>query len=623
MGAATGLRPRAGPAVPASLELAGVLAGLLALGTVLVSRTWMTWIQPTIDSGRELSIPARVAAGERLYGDVVAHYGPVPAWLHAAAYRVAGFHLWTPLLLLVPLAALASLSLLVLGRRAGEARGAAWGVAWGLSIALAAPNGGALVFPYSFAAAHALAWSSAALALALSSSRFAPASSLLWGLALASKPEAALASLAAALLAAAVSPPALRRRLLSFAAGGVGIGAAIWGVALRGLPLGPLRLEGPLVLFSPPAEWRRVYATVSGLSGAASSLSDAVTSAFLAALLLGVVLLAERVRPRLGGALPFALWALSLLSAGLLGTTGAGRLVDRATPPLLFCAPAALLAASLGLAWSALRQGSTAALPDPSPTSREAEGAPPASSPAVALVSLVAFGGLSSLRVLLGMRYGWSATPYAALAALPLSAAAGVLVFRLVRRLLPAGGGARTLAPILAALVLLQSARIWIAADPARFEAVETPRGTLRLPRPLAAPVRGALGYVGARARPGDELAGFPEAGFFSFALALPNALRQDQVLPGHLDAAAEAAACERIRERRPRFVLLANQPSAAFGPVSFGSDYATGLWAEVERLYRPAAFFGSGPPGDPVGFGPFFVRVYELREAPRVTPTG
>ena len=89
-------------------------ATVAVLGGGLLYRTWMTWPNPTVDSSRELMIPARVALGERLYVDVVAHYGPVAAWLHAAADRAVGLFFATPLVLLLPLALLTLLSLLII-----------------------------------------------------------------------------------------------------------------------------------------------------------------------------------------------------------------------------------------------------------------------------------------------------------------------------------------------------------------------------------------------------------------------------------------------------------------------------------------------------------------------------
>ena len=54
------------------------LAGLviLALFVLMLAATWQRWTHPIIDHGREMNVPARILAGERLYVDIFLHYGP-------------------------------------------------------------------------------------------------------------------------------------------------------------------------------------------------------------------------------------------------------------------------------------------------------------------------------------------------------------------------------------------------------------------------------------------------------------------------------------------------------------------------------------------------------------------
>jgi hypothetical protein len=547
----------------------------------------MTWIHPSRDSSRELMTPARVALGARLYADVVAWYGPVPTWLHGAAYRVVGFRLTTPLLLLIPSAFVTFLSLHLLARKAAGPAAALWGSAFAVSISLVAPNGGSLAFPYSFAAAHALALSSAGLALALSDrSSFALGAAVCWGLALAAKPEYPIAAMGAAFLATARGPAgrlAFPGRAARAAGAAALLALGLYAIAFAGIPLGSLRLEGPLVIFDPPAEWRHAYALISGWADPVDSLRSVATAAACILFLFGLAEAAHRATSRWPRAARAFALALTVLATGALALTETGAAWDRATPPLLRAAPLAALA------------GASILFARP-----EASGAG-----ATARLALLAFAGLSSLRVLLFMTHGWIVTPYASLAAPALCAAAAAAAFHF----LPGRGFFTGLA--FAALTALQTARILSTTDPAFFARVETPRGTLRLPRDQAAAVDGALRFLEARARPGDALAAFPEGGLLNFALGLENPLREDQILPGHLDANAEAAAARRLSERKPRFVALLNEPTPLFGPAVFGRDYAAGLWKEVERSYRLRAVFGAGP-GDTIGPGPYFVRMYE-----------
>lgn len=571
------------------LEVAG-LAGLVLLAAFLVARTFMSWPQPTIDSGREWAIPLRVAHGERLYTEVVSFHGPVPVWLHAAAYRIAGQRVTTPLFLLVPLAILLLGSLHLLARRAAGPFASFAGTALALSIALVAPNGGALVFPYSFAALHALAWSAFGVAAATGRTQRDAPVILGWGIALACRPEIAAAAIGAALLARAREgdgwrwPSAtVRQALLALA-----VAAVPWGVALRGVPLASLRREGPLVLLGPPEEWRAVYRVVSGLDDLRGSIVAVATAATLGFGLAGLALLVGRRSP--GRTFRLAAGtALAVAGVALLVGTESGRVLDAALPPVLRAAPPALALLAFVLA---VRKGPRSG----------------------AVLAVVALGALGASRVALGFSYGWTATPYAALAAPALCAAlAGATALAGVRRAALAGA--------LLLLAVLQVGRVVLISGATARVALDTGRGVVRLPPDMAPAFAGAISWLRANAKPGDAIAGFPEAGFLHLTTGLANPLRQDQVLPGHLGPEGEDEAVARLRERRPRFVVLLNQPSAAFGPVSFGKDYAVRLWSAVLEDWNLAASFGGTGAAEAVGPGPFFVRIYERRAGP-VTPS-
>ena len=70
-------------------RLAGVLVTVLA-GALSAWASWRTWILPFVDSSREMNVPARLVAGERLYRDVVYYYGPAGPWINAAAIAAFG-----------------------------------------------------------------------------------------------------------------------------------------------------------------------------------------------------------------------------------------------------------------------------------------------------------------------------------------------------------------------------------------------------------------------------------------------------------------------------------------------------------------------------------------------------
>src|SRR5215471_21729184 len=66
---------------------------IFLLFIILLGSSWQRWTQPLIDHGREMNLPARILAGERLYNDVQFLYGPFAPHFNALLYRVFGIHL--------------------------------------------------------------------------------------------------------------------------------------------------------------------------------------------------------------------------------------------------------------------------------------------------------------------------------------------------------------------------------------------------------------------------------------------------------------------------------------------------------------------------------------------------
>ncbi|HEY6146701.1 MAG TPA: hypothetical protein VIZ69_03355, partial [Thermoanaerobaculia bacterium] len=69
---------RASSVVPAAAILP------YAVFLLLLAGTWNRWMEPFVDSGRELMVPWRVAQGESLYRDIHFHHGPLAPWAGAA-----------------------------------------------------------------------------------------------------------------------------------------------------------------------------------------------------------------------------------------------------------------------------------------------------------------------------------------------------------------------------------------------------------------------------------------------------------------------------------------------------------------------------------------------------------
>ena len=70
-------------------------AALVALFVLMLVATWHRWTNPVVDHGREMNVPARVLAGERLYTDVFLHYGPFATYFNAFLCHLFGITLGT------------------------------------------------------------------------------------------------------------------------------------------------------------------------------------------------------------------------------------------------------------------------------------------------------------------------------------------------------------------------------------------------------------------------------------------------------------------------------------------------------------------------------------------------
>ena len=543
--------------------------------------TWNRWIRPFVDGSRELQVPARLADGERLYRDVAYYYGPAAPWVNAAGIELFGRHF----AVLEAMAALAAAVLLFalyrLARRAGSPLSAGVAATVAAAICVGAPNGGAFLFPYAFAALFALA--GGFVSLAAFSGPPSPGRSVLGGLALAfsllAKAEIGVAAAAVVLVACwrSAEPGVGRRRTAAAVLAAGLLALAGYAFAFRGIPWDSLATEGPLVLFSPPPEWRQVYRLVSGLDDPSGALSRLGTALFLDAIILAAAWIVARAggRAERPGAAELLWWA-ALAAAVIFVATRRGAEIENRLPPLLSPAPLLAALAALALLRSPLGERDD--------TRR-------------ARWLLFGFSALAAVRVAGHVAYGFVTTPYAILALPGLAASASVLLLDvLAPKLAPkhaAERGPAAFRRAMAAALLALAAAGLVRLDRIRravpVVTVETGAGALRLPEPWGASTKLVLGFLAERSRPGDTLACFPECGFFDFVTGLRNPLRQEQILPGHLDARAEAAVARRIREAGPRFVILVDYAPPGWAAARFGVDYAREIARAISERYAPA----------------------------------
>ena len=565
-------------------KIAAVLLPVLAAAALAVS--WQRWINPFVDSGRELDVPWRLAQGERLYRDITYYYGPLGPWVNALALRLFG-NRW-----LVLETVCGALSILIfwllfrITRRAGSLLSATVAVTLAVALCMGAPRGGAFIFPYSSSSLFALAGCLLAIDAAAGEPRRRWLIALGVAIALASRVEVGAAAGGIVLIAALRSRDRSEARVDAAAVAlGTLVAGGIYGIACAGVSWQVLFSDGP---FSPfvamPQEWRDLYLQVSGLDDPVKTAGRIAIS-----LLLGGVLLATAARAR-REVFPIVGLLLLALSVGNPWKDTVCNL-----PPVLAILPTVAGVAALFLLRRPLEERDRARF------------------------LLFACSAALALRVLFGLSVGPRMSPYAAVALPGLLATGAVLAFDVLAPRLAAPRLFRVrMAVVFATFGLLFLYRVGMADNGPRTVALQTAAGTLRLPPQEAAAIGQTLRYLERNARAGETLAAFPEGGFFNFVLRLRSPLRQDLIVPGVLSGEREDAVARQVEVSGPRYVLLCNRPTPEYGPVAFGRDYAARLWSGVESRYVLTRSFGWARPSAPVGARRFFIRVYE--RSPQMT---
>jgi len=564
-----------------------VLPALAAAASLAVS--WQRWINPFVDSGRELDVPWRLLQGERLYRDVTYYYGPLGPWLNALALRLFG-NRWLVLeLVCAALSALLFLLLFRLTRRAGGLLSATVATTLSAALCMGAPRGGAFIFPYSSSSLYALAGAFLALdAMAAPGRRHRVLCVMGLAVALASRAEIGAAACAALVIAGLRSRPAARTRaVLADAAVAALLACGVYAIACAGIPWRDLLSDGPLApFFGMPEEWKSLYLNVSGLAqpwNAAARIGVALLLDAALVVAAGWLALPRPDRPArrhlftIGFALVVAAYACSPLADPF------GNL-----PPVLAVLPLVAIVAAFARLARPLEERSRAQF------------------------LLFFFSAAVAVRVLFGVALGPRMSSYVAPALPGLLATAAVLAFDLLAPRLPAPAlFQRRLAAVFAVVAVLFLFRIACVDNGPGIVKLETPAGALRLPARQANAIARTLSYMQRNARQGETLTAFPESGFFNFVLGLRSPLRQDLFIPGVLSGARDAAAAQRVDTAGPKYILLCNRPTPEYGEVAFGRDYAAGLWREIEDRYMLVEAFGRARPNAPVGAKRFFIRIY------------
>ncbi len=551
-----------------------------------------------MDSGRELMVPARVAAGERLYRDVVFQHGPLGPYLGAAAEGIFGRSLPVRIGLAAAIALLHLAALVRLARRLMPAGRAALAASAAVACAVFLRPGG-WMFPFSFDAAIAVAALTWALELAARDTRRSDAfAGVALAAALLARVELGIAGVAVIVLTTLRPAATPRRRLVRLGLWPLGAAAAGYGAVSLGIPLSTLRTDGWLCVLDPPESTRHVYRVYAGLDRPGLRLTELLLCATIlvvaAAVLAAGSLVASKLPSRgaRGAVEAAAVLVLAAAAAAILFPSASLEPAASLLPPLVRIVPPAVIGAVL---WSLGRR-----------LMRRTAQAPLAVVPD----GMAWVGALFAARLLLAAGY---VGPYAAFF-LPLPIVLAVAgLFRVADR-----GSAALGAPLprLTALALAVFLAGRVAASARNFRGpgwtrVATPEGPVVMPEPVAGTTGLALADLSRRLAGGATFVGFPEAGFFTYVLGGRSAFAHEQFFPGRLDQTAEKAFVAELEVRPPDVVLLANVLAVGEGARVFGEDYLRELHAALQARTRTAAIYGPGArAGARIGDPDFFVEI-------------
>ncbi len=575
---------------------------------LLAAISWNRWIEPFVDTGRELMVPARVAEGEALYRDVRFYYGPLAPYLAAGVDLLVGRSFPARIALAGLIALLHLEALRRLARRLLPDGFASLTTSLAVGIAFFLRPGGCHLFPYSLDTSLAVAAATGALLLAVpgGSARRDRGAAVCLLAALLSRPEIGLAAIAALAVERLARRDRLaKRRLAWLAMVPLAAAASVYAVLSAGTSAAILSKEGWLTFLVLPREFRSVYSSFAGVDRPGlrtAELALAVIALVFAGLwLLVAATVSARARPHSAAAgRAIEAGALTVLAAAaFVALFPSDRFANTVAlfPPLIRPLPPLLFLIALAGTVRRLRDRSRDAILMGIPDS-------------VLLLAL-----FFSARLFLAAGY---VGPYNGFyLPLPIVVACALLLRSAARlsariEVTPPPSTFPRLAA--AALAIFLAARIASLATSYRHPAwtrVNTPAGSIMVPEPVARPSREALLDLAARVPAGGTIAGFPEGGFFNWVLGRRNPLAQDQFFPGHLDAAAEEEAIRRLRSRAPDAVVLANVLTIGHGPTAFGRDYLPQLGRVLREDFRSAAAFGPGAGPDPrIGDPDFFIEV-------------
>lgn len=595
------------------------LAMVAAVYAILLAASWQTWANLAIDSGREMNTPVRLLAGERIYADVYYLYGPLAPYLNAALYALCGIHLNT----LYGAGIVASMLLLLLIFELGKNLSgmlAATLTTWMVMVFCVFKQDGNYIFPYTYSAVYGTVLGVSAVAFQVRYLRDRRSWQLtlagaLVGLALICKMEFGFAATASALALAVSERRGGRIRILVRTLWpALAIFMLTYGLLLSRVPWDSIVKDTFLWPFDIPSELVYYNRARLGLNDPAKTLRELLS----AVAMLGLV-------------------AVAVIVAGASQSAGSVRSALRALPPpwlrrllliAVLCAGALLVNRSIyKTRWdvSPLRALPVVCLAAIYACARRTDstrnGVVQCRSLFVLSIYSLAVLGRVILRVPSGGAYGAYLLPVPLLLFTHLAT-------RFYRPVLGASSlqalrAQRTVVVLLATALTAATGVIAYRYGTVDYVALETARGTVRLPARDRLAFAGALEFIARHTHPGEYVAAVPEGSSLNFLADRPAPLRYEILTPGFLSAEGEQRVIGQLQAKQVKLIFLLNRPTREFGCAAFGRDCYRILGQWIGANYQPIAVFGErANAGSQIGDAGFFIKVLAAGHSERA-PAG
>lgn len=629
---------------------------IFVLFIVMLAASWQRWTQPLIDHGREMNLPTRILAGERIYNDVQVLYGPFAPHFNALLYQIFGIHLSV----LKAAGAVCAILILLMIYRLARALMSEWESFLVVVLALVAcalKSTANYIQPYAYAALYGLVFALGSLVATVSYVKRRSESRLqaeglrnlpseggtqnlilagsLAGLSLISKPEIALAGLAAGFAALIVESLTERKPLWRgaalFSAPVVIIAAVTYSAILSRAPLRVLLEDNHVLFTAMPPQLVYFNRHVSGLAQWPSSLLFSLAGVGTLALWVGMCGVIGAIASR-----KQAEWrrvlevCLILVCAGALWREAAVRFFGASSNVTPFASAVFILPTLIGLiirdCWREMKRrgdGATERGRDGGKKGkREDVAISPSPSHPVAqslniriLLVIAVFSFVAILRVILNVATTGAYAPFYLPA---LTVVYPYLLFRVAPARLAKTDQIRENMRRAAMLMIALMAVGMAVNSVIRFRwfntfTVSSPRGSFITVPEIGEPLQAAIRYAEERTNPDDYLLAAPQATTINFFAARRYPLREEIIHPGFLAGEKELDAVERIKARKTPLILIVNMDTSEFRDRAFGVDYNQWLMRWISENYRLSARFDSANShNSKLGDKPFFILAYE-----------